>query len=139
MDYHDRQAEHLVKRFTKAELIPTFARILRDYTQRIDDLRVECSKHAEKCGVLNDKLKEFEAIEGVLKMIGMRRSSVEQVFEDILDNCEKIIEACETGEYAPTVALDLALEDRAALLRRLGLTDAQWSAQGGASYADFEF
>jgi hypothetical protein len=35
-------------------------------------------------------------------------------------------------------ALACAREDRAALLKRLGLTDREWSAMGGACAADFE-
>lgn len=35
-------------------------------------------------------------------------------------------------------ALARAVEDRAALLRRLGLSDAAWSAQGGACAAELD-
>jgi len=64
------------------------------------------------------------------------------VLGEILDNCEAIVEEVGGGRGAPSYdevlgALDDALADREALLGRLGLTDAEWSAQGGACDADF--
>lgn len=66
----------------------------------------------------------------------------EHILLQLLDNCDKMIESY-GGNGAPTYdelmnALDIALGERAELLKRLGLTDLQWSMQGGASFADLE-
>lgn len=62
------------------------------------------------------------------------------VIMDLLDACADVA----PFEGGPTYddlrdLLDLALDDRAELMQKLGLTDREWSAQGGACEADFEF
>lgn len=69
-------------------------------------------------------------------------SKAENVLSKLLDNCNEMIEAF-GGNGAPTYdelvdALDVAIADRNELLKKFGLTEFQWSVQGGASFVDLE-
>jgi hypothetical protein len=66
-----------------------------------------------------------------------------EVLQEILDNCEAITEEFGGAHGAPSYddlqsALDAAIGDREELLKLVGLTDFEWAARGGASYADIE-
>lgn len=66
-----------------------------------------------------------------------------EVLQEILDNCEAITEEFGGAHGAPSYddlqsALDAAIGDREELLKLLGMTDFEWAARGGASYADIE-
>ena len=58
---------------------------------------------------------------------------------DLLDNADSIRDMVGGDSYYEMEAmLGNAICDREALLTKLGLTDSQWSMQGGACWADLE-
>lgn len=61
------------------------------------------------------------------------------VLTELLDKSYEISDDYEgITPFQYEAALDAAFDDRAAMLKRLGLSEREWAAQGGASYTDFE-
>ena len=136
-DYNLRHAESLGKRMTKPELVKYIARILDEKSACEAAAQTTLVRLAEAL----DKFKRFEKIERAVEAVSRARNKEDPsaAVDDIADNCDAICDAIETRrEWGAMPALERAVEDRNALLRRCGLTDSQWSAQGGASHTDFE-
>lgn len=69
--------------------------------------------------------------------------SPSEILSEILDSCQAVIEEIGGGRGAPSYdklqsVLDVVLADREELLKRLGMTDREWSMRGGTSYTDVE-
>lgn len=157
-------AERIVKRFKKVELVGYVARTTEARDEREKALQEQINKLDEENQALKSQLKNLKTIQDIVALViqartgasidgseqmtmlfaerhdgaGNETSSPTSVLEDIIDNCEAVCEEIGGGHGAPSYleldsALELALEDRAALLKRLGLTDREWSMQGGAS------
>lgn len=59
-------------------------------------------------------------------------------FERVIKYLEKKLEDEREVSYSLYSALRKVVDDRNALLKKLGLTDMQWSLMGGACANDFE-
>lgn len=161
---HLRQAEHIVKRFTKAELIPWLARLLTTHAEE------KAAEHArnEKLWEENMKLKRtcdsLKAVRDVLAAVVRSRASKpfseeqltlalggdrqidneddsdspKAILEKILDDCESVAENIYHDAGVLEEALDAACADRKKLLAHAKLTEREWFAMGGASFADLE-
>lgn len=77
----------------------------------------------------------------LLDIVGKAADECAETLTEYVDSYnDECARSRKLDEYADELRemLATAVADRAALLRRLGLTDAQWSASGGACESDFE-
>jgi hypothetical protein len=167
--FYQDQAERVVKRLKKAELVEYLARLEQDHARKLEELRKLLAKAEKKAAGLKLEGERVDvirnAIAQVLALRGAPVNSERQltlllrsnerpetdddddklpntpagVLAQILDNCNDVMDNFVGG--ATTYddleqQLSAALDDRAALLKLVGMTDAEWSAAGGASYAD---
>jgi len=90
---------------------------------------------------LNGALVNVERACALLDVIGKAAAECEETLTEYVDsyNAEcRYTDKLEEHADELREMLARAMEDRTAMLRRLGLTDAQWSSQGGACETDFE-
>lgn len=139
----DRQAERIKELEETAEHVEdgSYSALA---TERREALEILGEDHEAGCeqppGALVAALKaldeELGASANDMEMV-LRARELSSADEE-RDEYEKRAEDAEAEAAALEEALDLAVADRRALLARLGLTDAQWSASGGACWADLE-
>jgi hypothetical protein len=184
--YQYREAETVVKRLKKADLVGYIAERGEQHRKDIHTLNVELQRLREENKTRShetarnkDEIDNLQLIrDAVQQVVNSRTSPIDakqlalllrgcapgltergkekrvrefddelreaaKVILDILDGCEDVIETVGGGRGAPSYddlqsALDVAREERDALLEKLGMTDREWSSRGGASYADME-
>lgn len=166
-DFNKREAERVVKRLKKSQLVDYLAQLmdrheteqaktrewaattlaenerLRREERRLEPVRATINHVLARRGrLISDKQLRL-LLQAEPQSDEHHRTNAADILDQILANCEEFTEEFGGASGAPSYdelqdALDCALSDRAELLRRLGLTEFQWSLAGGYSPSDVE-
>lgn len=166
LKHHRYFAENIVKRTKKADLVGVIAYKDLQHEEELEKVRADAATARDERDGLRRELVALRVVRDLVQVLVQRFSgrslktgqlslifqkdredlgdnAIEDALVRLMDNAEKFLEEFGGGWGAPSYddlenALGTALGDRESLLRRLKLTDAEWSAQGGASFADVE-